>query len=143
MATATRPGSGLLEACDDSRLFGFALWPKQRELLAAVESGPRLHVWALGRRSGKTTMAALAMLWDALLRPELDAHVRRGERRYAVGVATNLRQARLLVRAALSIVKGSPLLAGLIDGATEDEILFRNGTAITAFPCAPALAVGR
>jgi hypothetical protein len=97
-----RYGSGLLDAADDDRLFGFDLWPRQRDLVAAVERGPRLHVWALGRRSGKTTIAALVMLWDALLRQELNDRVRPGERRYSVGVATNLRQARLLVRAAAS-----------------------------------------
>jgi hypothetical protein len=59
----------LLEACDDPRLFNFKLWPKQRELLEQVERGPRLHCWALGRRSGKTTMTALIGLWTALFRP--------------------------------------------------------------------------
>jgi hypothetical protein len=126
---------GLLAACDDPQLFGLPLWPKQRELLAAVEAGPRLHVWALGRRSSKTTSAAIVGLWDCLLRPELDSLVLTGTRRYAVAVATNLRQARLFVRAALSIVERSPLLAELVESASEDEILFANGTALAAFPC--------
>jgi Terminase large subunit, T4likevirus-type, N-terminal len=129
------PAVGLLEACDDPRLFGFPLWPKQRELLAAVEPGPRVHVWALGRRSGKTTLAALVALWDCLLRPELAGKVRPGERRYAVAVATNLRQARLFVRGALSVIERSPLLRDLLETQTEDELLFRNGAAIAAFPC--------
>src|SRR5207253_2787657 len=80
---------GLVQACDDRRLFAFDLWPRQRELLEAVERGPRIHVWAVGRRSGKSTMAALVCLWDCLLRPELDAMVRPGETRFAVSVATN------------------------------------------------------
>ena len=42
---------GLVGACDDRRVLGFPLWPKQREIIASVEAGPRLHVWALGRRS--------------------------------------------------------------------------------------------
>jgi Terminase large subunit, T4likevirus-type, N-terminal len=125
----------LLAACEDSALFGFPLWPRQRELLSAIERGPRLHVWALGRRSGKTTLAALVALWDCLLRPELGERVRPGERRHAVAVATNLRQARLFVRAALSVVERSPILGGLVEAVTEDEILFRNSTAISAFPC--------
>jgi hypothetical protein len=69
------------------------------------------------------------------MRPELARHVRLGERRHAVAVATNLRQARLFVRAALSIVERSPLLAGLIENVSEDEILFANATALSAFPC--------
>ncbi len=133
---------GLLEACDDRALFGLELWPRQRDLLAAVEAGPRLHVWALGRRSGKTTMAAVVALWDALLRPDLQVRVRPGETRHAVAVATSLRQARLFVRAALSIVERSPLLAELVESATEDEITFVNGAAVSAFPCSSRGARG-
>lgn len=131
--------AGLVEACESRRLLAFALWAKQKALLAAVETGPRIHVWAVGRRSGKTTLAALVCLWDALLRPELDAMVRRGETRFAVGVATNLQQARLLVAAARSIVEASPGLASLVEAATDDEIRFvlPSGarTAVRAFPC--------
>lgn len=134
--------SGLVRACDDPKLLAFPLWPRQREILAAVERGPRIHVWALGRRSGKTTLAALVGLWDCLLRPELDALVRPGERRHAVAVATNLRQARLFVRAALSVVERSPLLAELVESVTDDEILFSNRTALSAFPCSSRGARG-
>ena len=132
---ATRRGPGLVAACDDGDLLRFPLWPRQRQLLQAVEQGPRVHVWALGRRSGKTTMGALVALQDCLLRPELGAMVRPGERRYAVAVATNLRQARLFVRAALSIVERSPRLAGLVESVSDDEIAFITGTTLAAFPC--------
>jgi hypothetical protein len=83
-------------------------------------------VWALGRRSGKTTLAALVGLCERLLRPELARHVRPGERRHAVAVATNLRQARLFGRTALSIVERSPLLSRLIESETEDELPVRQ-----------------
>lgn len=130
---------GLLQACDDAKLLAFDLWPRQRELLAAVEHGARIHVWALGRRSGKTTLAALVCLWDALLRSELDGMVRRGETRFSVAVATNHAQARLVISAARSIVEHSPLLAGLLESVTEDELRFRSpsgaATAIRAFAC--------
>jgi phage terminase large subunit-like protein len=127
---------GLVEACDSPQLFGVALWPLQREILAAIEAGTRrLFVLALGRRSGKTLMCALVLLWYCLLRDDLAQFMRPGERRYAVAVATNLRQARLLVAAARSIVERSPLLASLIESATEDELRFTNGTALVSFPC--------
>ncbi|MDP9188888.1 MAG: hypothetical protein M3O25_06530 [Actinomycetota bacterium] len=42
---------GLLAACEDPELFGIDPWPRQRELLASIEKGPRLQVLALGRRS--------------------------------------------------------------------------------------------
>ncbi len=130
---------GLVQACEDPKLFGFELWPKQRKLLEAVECGPRIQAWAVGRRSGKSTLSAVIGSWDCLLRPELDGMVRPGETRYAVAIATNISQARLIINAARSIVERSPVLAGLIEGATEDEIRFRlpSGarTALRAFPC--------
>jgi Terminase large subunit, T4likevirus-type, N-terminal len=125
----------LLEACDDGRLLGFSLWPRQRELLEAVERGPRLQVWCLGRRSGKTTLAALVALHNLLFRPDLDALVRPGEVRFAVGVATNIKQSRLFLRAALSIAEHSPLLAAEIEAVNEDLLTFRGGRALAAFPC--------
>jgi hypothetical protein len=125
---------GLLAACDDPDLFGVDLWPKQRDVLAAIEAN-RLAVLCLGRRSGKTFLCALVLAWMCLLRDDLAAAMRPGEIRYAVGVAVNLRQARLLVAAARSIVERSPLLAPLIDSSTEDELRFTNGTALAAFPC--------
>jgi hypothetical protein len=127
--------AGVVEACDDERLLNFPLWPRQRELLEAVEQGRRISVWALGRRSGKTTMAALVGLHDCLLRPELDGLVRPGERRYSVAVATSLRQARLFVDAARSIVEHSPLLKPFVEEVCEDVLVFRNGTGLAGFPC--------
>jgi phage terminase large subunit-like protein len=130
--TTRRRWRSLSEAC---RLLRFEPWPRQAELLAAVERGPRVHAWALGRRSGKTTLAALVAVWDALLRPGLDAKLRPGERRYAVAVATNLRQARLIVAAARTLVERSPVFAPLIESVTDDEMAFATGTSIAAFPC--------
>ena len=127
--------AGLVAACDDPQLFRVPLTTDQRERLAAVEAGPRTHVWCIGRRGLKTTTAAYVGLWCCLLRPELRERLRPGERGYAVGVATNLRQARLLVQSALAVVARSPLLAPLIESVSEDELRFANGTAFAAFPC--------
>jgi phage terminase large subunit-like protein len=127
--------AGLLDACDAEQLFGVTLTPLQRRLLEQVEAGGLLHVWALGRRSGKTLLAALVALWTCLLRPELREHIRQRERLYAVAVATNIRQARIFVAQAHSVVESSPLLAGVVESATEDEIRFANRTVLSAFPC--------
>lgn len=134
-----------LEACDDARLFGVDLWPRQRELLAAAQAH-RVNIWALGRRSGKTTMAGVLCLWDCLLRPECDVMVRRGETRYAVCVATALRQSRITFAAARSIVQSSPALSRLLVGSTANELHFRlpSGarTCLRAIPCASRSAPG-
>jgi hypothetical protein len=80
-------------------------------------------------------MGALAGVHNALLRPDLDALVRPGERRYVVSIANSLRQARLFVSAALSIVEASPLLRGQAVSSSLDAIEFRNGVTLAAFPC--------
>lgn len=135
----TGPTVPIVAACDDANLFGFDLWPKQRELLAAVEAGPRIHVQAIGRRGTKSTMAALAMLHSSLFRPDLDAMVRPGETRYAVAIATKEDQAALLIDAAGSILDRSPMLSELVASRTSTEIRFElpSGarTAIKAMSC--------
>ena len=68
--------------------------------------------------------------------------VRPGERYWAVGVATNIRQARLLVSAARSIVEASPVFRRMVESVTEDELRFSNGTAIAAFPCSSSAGRG-
>lgn len=104
-------------------------------MLSAVESGGRLHVWEVGRRSGKTSLAALVGLWDCLLRREPAGRVRRRERRFAVVVATNKDQAAICVNQARSIVEASPILSAEVVGSNSEQIEFRNGTVFRAFPC--------
>lgn len=136
MSRLTLPAVGLLEACDDRSLFGASieLWPMQRRLLEGVAEN-RLSVWALGRRSGKSTSAALALTWCCLLRPELLERLRPGERGVAMIVATNARQGRLILRAATEIVQASPVLSSMVESVLEDELVFVNGTSIFAAPC--------
>ena len=134
-ATALAPPRvGLVDACDDPSSSASRSRLDQRVRLDAVER-TRLNVWAVGRRGLKTTSAAYVGLWSCLLRPELLVRLRPGERGFAVGIATSLRQARLIVSVARAVVERSPLLAGLIESVTEDEILFANGTGFAAFPC--------
>ena len=78
-------------------------------------------------------------LHDCLLSPHLDGMVRRGETRYAVCVATNISQARLVLNAARSIVEASPVLSGLLSSATRGrvEVYFGFGREdmFRVFPC--------
>jgi hypothetical protein len=125
----------LVEACDDKRLFGITLTPKQRELLSEVESdGNFMHVWALGRRSGKSLLGAIIGLHFCLLRPDLAAGVRPREARYAVCVATSLRQASVFLEMAHSIVESSPAFNGFVENVTDTEIEFKGRTRLAAFP---------
>ncbi len=136
---------GLVEACDDPNLLGAGLdlWPVQRRALEAADrDGARTHVWAMGRRSGKSSAMALIGLWTCLLRPELRSRLRQGERGYAVAVAPNLRQSRRFVADAKAIVEGSPILRGELVSETLDELTFSTGMTFAAFPASSRGARG-
>jgi hypothetical protein len=124
----------LVEAIGKPSIMGVDLTPRQRELLQQVEQGFLLHVWALGRRSGKTLLAVLIALYFATLRPDMARYVRRRERRYCVAVATNLRQARIFIEQAASVVEGSAFLQGFVEKITDEGIDFANYTSLRAFP---------
>jgi hypothetical protein len=132
--------TGLLEALDDRSLLGatFRPFPRQREMLAAFERHERIVI-ACGRRSGKSSMLAAAGLHNVTMRPDLDAKMRQGERRYSVIVATRLPQARLVLDMARAMVRASPMLSGLVERDTENAIEFRlpggARSAFAAFPC--------
>ena len=80
-------------------------------------------------------MGVLIALHFCVLRPDMASYVRQREKRYAIAVATSLRQARIFVEQARSIVEGSPLLSGFVDSVTDDEIVFSNRSVLAAFPC--------
>ncbi len=90
---------------------------------------------AAGRRGGKTRCAAAGAIHNLLLCPELDALVAPGERRYAVSIANNQAQARIFLDHAHALVKASPTLAGEIVSVTANQIEFRGGRVLAAFPC--------
>lgn len=130
--------TGLVEACDDPNLFDFPLWPGQRGLLEAFESaydqGDWLAVWNIGRRSGKSTLAAVVALWSCLLRPDLDGMAGIAGQSQAVVISPSEKQARLLVKMARDLVQRSPLLGPLLERDTASELDFVNGTRLSAFP---------
>lgn len=39
-------------------------WPKQRELLSSLDGPERMHVWSIGRQTGKSSPAACAAVHD-------------------------------------------------------------------------------
>src|SRR5213592_3466448 len=109
MATRAKTGApGLLEAADDRRLLGLSLWPAQRRILGEIDSGGyREIVLALGRRSGKSLMAAVVAVHDAAFR-DLGRYLRRRERRYVVVVGASREQAGGTLRFCRELLDGSP-----------------------------------
>lgn len=139
--------TSLLEACDDQQLFALPLWDGQRSLLSAYEqslaAGDWLSVWCIGRRSGKSTLAAVVALWALLFRPDLDELSGIGGRSMAVVICPTDKQSQEMIATAAAIVKSSPLLAPLLTKETKGELEFLNGTRFTSFPASSRSIVGR
>lgn len=127
----------LRRAVTDPKLLGSdPLWPGQERVVDAIDTeGARTIVLPWGRRSGKTSIASTVAVWTCLLRDDLSEHMKPGERRWAVIVATNIPQARIALDAARAAVERSPLLRPLIEASTSDELRFKNATGIRAMPC--------
>jgi hypothetical protein len=115
----------LSRAAQDRRLLGATLdlYPRQAELLRSLEGDVRLHVWAIGRQSGKSTLGALAAVHNCTLRPDLDDMIPRGRVRYVLVAAPSEAQAREFVGLCAALVDASPALRSLAD-AKADQISF-------------------
>lgn len=89
----------------------------------------------VGARSGKTTITAVATLYEASRNKWLD-YLRRKENGYAGIIATNLDQARdLIQQACLDMLQDSDLKGLIADEPTKRQITLTNGLSIRSFPC--------
>lgn len=131
---------GLVEAASDPRLFGLTLSDRQAELLRLVEAHP-LTVCAAGRQSGKSLLAAAALVHNLLLRPDLDA-LAGSSPRYALAIANSQAQAGITLAYARQFVERSPLLRGQLVSAADARLEFRGGRILTALPCTDRLQRG-
>jgi hypothetical protein len=122
----------LLDASEDPRLLG-AVQPRpvQKVILAAIGSGKaRIFAIRCGRRSGKTFLTALVMAYMALMRDDLAAMTRPGERRWAVVIGRKESQARVVKDMIEQIVAASPTFRDSIERTTDTEVHFKNGASI-------------
>jgi hypothetical protein len=126
---------GLVQAATDKQLLGrVPLFPTQLDILRSIEESTRTVLCA-GRRSGKSRLSALMLVWMALLRPDLRAYVLEGEWISFACCATSRDQGKIVLNAAKQAVMQSPLLASLVEREVSDAIFFKNGSVIEAFPC--------
>ena len=112
---AVRGAVGLSRAVRDGRLLGAAIswWPAQLEIFDLIEAH-RSTVLAIGRQSGKASIAAAVAVWDATCRPALDVAMAPGRVRYALVACPGQEQGRELVELAEAIVDASPALRRLV-----------------------------
>lgn len=118
---------------------GVELYPRQKKVLFRwAKSRKRKSVLALGRRSGKDVMAAVAAIYNAVIE-DYSRFLRPGEERFIVAVATRVEQARELIRVIKELLENAPDpdLASLVDteASTLDEVVFRTGVTVRAMPC--------
>ncbi len=113
-------------------VLGVSLYPRQKEALRGVASH-QLSLLCLGRRSGKTLVACIWAVYDAVVR-DLAEHVRPGEPRYVVVVATAWDQARRAFQVIRSFFD-LPLLSPLVARETNDELHLTTGVVIKCLPC--------
>jgi phage terminase large subunit-like protein len=117
----------LLDAACDPELLGGTLtpWPKQIDLLRGLDDAAvRTHLLAVGRQSGKSTLAAMLAVHNAALRPDLDDMIPRGRTRYVLVASPSEDQSREFVSLCAGLIEGSPLLGPMAE-IKSDRIDFR------------------
>lgn len=116
-------------------VLGLTPWPKQADVLQEYEQRqPTELVMALGRRSGKSTMAAGIALHHAVAE-NLSAYLRPGEARYIVIVATSDSQARIILDTCRQLIAGARSLRSLLVSDIADELTLSNGVRIRSMAC--------
>jgi hypothetical protein len=120
------------------------LWPKQQEILDNLFADNVNHaIWALGRRSGKTFMAAIAALYMCFVQDEyFIKKVRKGEKWYIIAVANDLGQSKIALDNIRQLIVNSPFEQE-ITRETSLEIEIRNGCVFQAIPASARASRGK
>jgi hypothetical protein len=139
----------ILRAIDDSRVFApffrgdsWSAWrvflaaqfalpmtPEQREIYqrhtgrTAPPAKPADEAWLVcGRRSGKSFILATIAVFLAAFR-DWRPHLGPGERGTIMVIAADRRQARVIMRYCLGLLKSVPMLAQLIESETQERVV--------------------
>jgi len=123
----------LREAIADKRLLRLSLSPRQRDLVSLIEEFG-LVIAAAGRQSGKSLIAAALLVWNMLLRPDLDELTAQMTRRHGLCVANSQAQATIVLNYARNLIEQSPLLRTRLIRSDNERLLFERA-AIVAMPC--------
>jgi hypothetical protein len=133
----------LVKAATDRRLLGATIdWrPRQVDLLQLFgRDDLRLVVVSAGRQGGKTSAAVATAIWNATMRDDLDAEMRRGQTRYVLICAPREDQSREVIQVAAGMVFESPALRDFATvKADRIDFVLPSGarTAIRALPANP------
>jgi hypothetical protein len=125
-------------------VLGFEPWPRQIEMLAAIDrSNARIVVLRLGRRAGKGALSALLAVREVTSRAAVHrAAVRRGEQAVVAVISNSLDQSRIMHRMIRGFLEVDGL-RGLIKSDNQTEIVLRNDMVLTCLPASGRTARGR
>ena len=133
-------------SCSDfaQHALGVELWPKQKQILNSLFEDNITHaVWALGRRSGKTFMAAIAAVYMCFVQDEyFRRKVRKGEKWYVIAVANDLGQSKIALDNIRQLIINSPFEQEIIR-ETSLEIEISNGCVFQAIPASARASRGK
>ena len=133
-------------SCSDfaQHALGVTLWPRQREILDDLfEKNINHSIWAMGRRSSKTFMAALCATYMCFVKaPIYIKRVRKGEKWYIVTVANDLQQAKIALNNIRQLITASPLATEIVR-ETAMEIEMSNNCIFQAIPASARASRGK
>jgi hypothetical protein len=117
-------------------LFALPMTPEQLALYtkhtgrSAPPTQPLHEAWLVcGRRAGKSFILACVAIFLAAFK-DWRPHLGPGEIGTVMIIAADRRQARVIMRYCLGLLKSVPMLAQLIEGVTRESITLRNRIAI-------------
>jgi hypothetical protein len=133
-------------SCSDfaKHALGVELWPRQRKILDDLfDKDIRHAIWAMGRRSGKTFMAAVAATYMCFVQDEyFIKRVRKGEKWYVITVANDLGQSKIALDNIRQLIINSPFQQE-ITRETSLEIEISNGCVFQAIPASARASRGK
>lgn len=122
--------------CSDLVGQDIKLRPLQHKILTDFWTSPyTMGVWCLGRRSGKTFMAALSAVYACTcVSPVYKQFLREHENYYVLFVANNEEQAKIALEQVKLFLRESPLFRRLIVRDNSTSITLSNGAIFKAVP---------
>lgn len=121
--------------------YGLSLTDAEREPFQAVTGRerppdkPSDELWmAIGRRGGKSHIAALLAVFEACFRDHSE-NLSPGEVATVFVVAADRRQARVVMRYVEGLIDGNPMLARMVTKRTTESVELSNRTVIEVGTC--------
>jgi hypothetical protein len=123
---------------------GVTLWEKQEQILNGLFEKKINHaIWAMGRRSGKTFMAAVAATYMCFVQADFfQRKVRKGEKWYIITVANDLGQSKIALENIRQLIINSPFEQE-VTRETAFEIEISNGCVFQAIPASARASRGK